>query len=167
MNPTKNRGWTQVPRKDLFVCLMVLNATFNNISVILWRSVLLAVKTTDLLQVTDKLYHIMSYTSPYSNSQHQVMRFQKRRFEKRISCGGHVWKRIGTKWAIIIEDLHRCFLPSVVSFGHAVSEEKIWNKNCLWPPCLKTDRDEMSNLYREILRTKFRFIWPRGFRGED
>jgi hypothetical protein len=32
MNPTKNREWTQVPRKDLFVCLMVLNATFNNIS---------------------------------------------------------------------------------------------------------------------------------------
>jgi hypothetical protein len=37
----------------------------------------------------------------------------------------------------------------------AVSEEKIFknrpirNKNCLWWPCLLTDRDEMSNLYRE------------------
>jgi hypothetical protein len=40
---------------------MVFNATFNNISVILWRSVLLVEETgetTDLLQVTDKLYHI-------------------------------------------------------------------------------------------------------------
>jgi hypothetical protein len=38
---------------------MVLNATFNTISVILWLSVLLVEKSIDLLQVTDKLYHIM------------------------------------------------------------------------------------------------------------
>ena len=51
------------------VCLMVFNATFNNISAISWRSVLLVeetrgpdpVKTTDLSQVTDQLYHISHY----------------------------------------------------------------------------------------------------------
>jgi hypothetical protein len=51
---------------------MRLNATLNNISAILWRSVLVVgetgvpEKTTDLTQVIDKLYHICSieYTSP-------------------------------------------------------------------------------------------------------
>jgi len=56
----------------LFVCLMVFNATFNNISVISWQSVLLVEeigdpeKATDRSQVTDKAFHIMLYTSPWS-----------------------------------------------------------------------------------------------------
>jgi hypothetical protein len=33
---------------------MVFNATFNNISAILWWSVLLVEKSTDMSQVTDK-----------------------------------------------------------------------------------------------------------------
>jgi hypothetical protein len=43
---------------------MVFNATFNNISAISWRSVLLTdypEKTTNLQQVIDKLYHTMLY----------------------------------------------------------------------------------------------------------
>ena len=46
-------------------------------------------------------------------------------------------------------------LPSFRSFGQAVLEEKIFkvqpirNKSRLWWPCLLTDQDEMSNLYRE------------------
>ena len=45
--------------------VVVLNATFNNISVISWWSVLLVVepvylqKTTDLSQASDKLYHML------------------------------------------------------------------------------------------------------------
>jgi hypothetical protein len=47
--------------------VMMLNDTFNNISVISWPSVLLMEETgvrgetTDLSQVADKLYHIMLY----------------------------------------------------------------------------------------------------------
>ena len=47
---------------SLFVdWIMVLNGTFNNISAISWKSVLLVEETTDLSQNTDKLYHLMLY----------------------------------------------------------------------------------------------------------
>ena len=48
--------------------------------------------------------------------------------------------------------------------------QPIRNKNCLWWPCLLTDRDEMSNCNRGLsidASIKFRFIWPNGFRGEE
>ena len=49
---------------------------------------------------------------------------------------------------------HRYFLLGFGSFGPAVSEKKIFkksarDKNLLWRPCVLTDRDEMSNRYRE------------------
>ena len=50
-----------------------------------------------------------------------------------------------------------CFLPSFDSYGHAVSEENfvrnqpIRKKKCLRRPCFLTDRDKMSNLYRELV----------------
>jgi hypothetical protein len=44
---------------------MVINATFNNISVILWQSILLVEETgvagENHQHATDKLYHIMLY----------------------------------------------------------------------------------------------------------
>ena len=41
--------------------VMMFNISFHNSSVILWRSVLLGEETTDMSQVTDRLYHIMVY----------------------------------------------------------------------------------------------------------
>ena len=46
--------------------------------------------------------------------------------EKRMACGSHVCKRIGTKWASLKRTFQGYFLPSFDSFGQAVSEEKIF-----------------------------------------
>ena len=71
---------------------------------------------------------------------------------------------------------HRRFLPSFGSFGHVVSEEKIFrnrsirNKNRLWWPCLLMELERKRVLFIEdhpqMLPTKFRIIWPSGFREE-
>ena len=52
---------------------MVFNATFNNISVISWRSVLLVEKTTDLPQVTDKR-HILGKGCIYEGVQYVIIK---------------------------------------------------------------------------------------------
>ena len=56
--------WLNCEMVRVRVMVMVFDATFNNISVISWLSVLLVKETgenTYLSQVTYKLYHIMNY----------------------------------------------------------------------------------------------------------
>ena len=67
---------------------------------------------------------------------------------------------------------HWCFLPSFGSFGQAVSEKifrnrKIRKKNCMWQPCLLMKWAISIEDLPRMLPTKFRFIWPSGFREED
>jgi hypothetical protein len=40
------------------------------------------------------------------------------------------------------------YLTKVVSEEEIFKNQPIKNKNCLWQPCLLTDRDEMCFLYR-------------------
>jgi hypothetical protein len=63
------------------------------------------------------------------------------------------WDKMGNLYK---RTFHRCFLPSFGSFGHVVSEEKIFrngpirNKNRLWWPCLLMDWDRMSNFIENL-----------------
>jgi hypothetical protein len=106
------------------------------------------------------LYRGPSNDAFYQLSVHLAKWLQRRRFleinqsETRIVCGGHVCNRIGTKLAILIEDLPR-MIPTKFRFiwpsgfrEDFFRNQPIRNKNCLWWPCLLTDRHEMSNLYR-------------------
>ena len=59
------------------------------------------------------------------------------------------------------------------SFGHVVSEEKIFrnrpirNKNRLWWPCLLMELERNEYSLQRTATTKFLIIWPSGFRGEE
>ena len=69
--------------------VMVFNPTFNNISVILWQSVLLVEETTDLLQVTDKLlsHDVVHYEK--KNNSNQI-----KKYISYVCCRNHRVKRV-------------------------------------------------------------------------
>ena len=88
-------------------------------------------------------------------------RFHRRRIleisqsETKVACDDYVCKRIGTKWAILIEDLtymlstkFQFICESAFRREDYFRNQPIKNKNGLWRPCLLTDQEEMSNLNR-------------------
>jgi hypothetical protein len=77
----KCRYWFQVQQfVYLFVCLVVFNATFNNISGTImvavsinwWRKPEDLEKTTNLSQVTDKVYHNIVHLTLIENRTHNI-----------------------------------------------------------------------------------------------
>jgi hypothetical protein len=108
---------------------------------------------------------------------------QRRRYleidqsETRMACGGHVYWRIGTKWAIFIDDLPRMF-PTKFRF--------IWQSGFREEDFLEINQSEtiiafgghvcqrigtklaiFIKDFPRMLPTKCWFIWPSGYRGED
>jgi hypothetical protein len=120
---------------------------------------------------------------PAKFSIHLAKRFQRRRFfleinqsETRMTCGGHVCYRIGTKWSIYIEDLPR-MLPTkfrfiwpsgyredILEINQSETRMTCGGHVCYW---IGTKWAIYIKDLPRMLSTKFRFIWPSGFRGED
>jgi predicted aminopeptidase len=93
-------------------------------------------------------------------SLHLAKRFRKRRFRTRpIRNKNCLW------WPCLLthrDEMRNLYRGPSIDASYQVSvhlakrfrrrrfkkNRSIKNKNCLWRPCLLTDRDEMSNLYR-------------------
>ena len=115
-----------------------------------------------LIGINCAIYRGPSIDASYQVSVHLAKRFQRRRSFSRnrpIRNKNFLWRPCllndRDELSNLYRTFHRCSLPSFCSFGQAVSEETIYfrnrpirNKNYLWPPCLLTDRVEMSNCYR-------------------
>jgi hypothetical protein len=88
----------------VIVCLMVFNATFNNISVISWPSVLL-VEKIDLLQVTQTLsqywMHVLTYEVAHCKTETLYLRNNLH-----LNKGGHDHMVVGFTTTFAISAYH-------------------------------------------------------------
>jgi len=115
-----------------------------------------------LLTYRDKMsnhYKGPSMHALYKVSVHFAKLFQREIFknidqsETIMSCGGHVCSRIRTKCAICIEDIpymlptkFRLIWPNCFRGEYFFRNQPIRINNCLWWPCVITERDEMRKI---------------------
>jgi hypothetical protein len=98
----------------------------------------------------------------YQVSVHLAKRFQRRRFFRNqpIRKKNFLWRQClltdrdemsNRNRGLSINASYQVLVHLAKQFQRRRIEKNqpIRNKNCLWWPCLLTDRDEMSNLYRE------------------
>jgi Zn-finger protein len=129
------------------------NQTIRNKNCLWWPCLL-----TDQNGMSDS-HREPSIDASYQVSVYLAMLCQRRRFleidqSEKKNCLW--WPCLLTDWDkmsnLYKRTFHRCFLPSFGSFGHAVSEGKIFrnrpirNKNRQWWPCLlmELERNEYS-----------------------
>jgi hypothetical protein len=108
------------------------------------------------------LYRGPSIDASFQVSVHLAKRFQRRRFfrNRLIRNKNYLW------WPCLLTDLDEMsnvYRGPTIYASYQVSvyldmqfqrrrffrNRPIRNKNCLWWPCLLTDRDEMNTLYRK------------------
>ena len=129
----------------------------------------------------EQLHRGPSIDASYQVSDNLAKRFQRRFFRNRpIRIKNCLW------WPCLLMDrdeMSNLYRRPPIDVSYQVSvhlvkrfqrrsifrNQPIRNKSRLWRPCLLTDRDEMSNFTEDLpqmLPTKFRFIWPSGFRED-
>jgi len=104
----------------VFKCLwfMVFNGTFNNISVISWRSVLLVV-------VADKLYHIVFYRAHLAWAEFELTTLMVISTDCIGSCKyNFACTYIGSEYLVMLDYL----------FSTLAGTEYLFSKNCRSPP---------------------------------
>jgi hypothetical protein len=106
------------------------------------------------------LYRGPSIDASYQVSVHLAMRFQRRRFFRNqpIRNKNCLWrpclltdrdKMSNTYRGASVDASYQVSVHLAMQFQRRFfRNQPIRNKNCLWWPCLLTDRDEMINLYR-------------------
>ena len=93
-----------------------------------------------------------------------------------MACGGHVYWQIGTKWAIFIDDLPMMlptkfrfiwqsgFREDFLEINQSETRIAFGGHVCQW---IGTKLAIFIKDFPRMLPTKFRFIWPSGFRGDN